>query len=98
EDELHRPLPVLVFVLRFRRPRTDPERTLTNRYNLTGRELETLLALADGLSVEEISDRLEVSVVTVRSHLAKLREKTGCRRAAQLVRLVYEAARPSDAD
>ncbi|MEM1288668.1 MAG: hypothetical protein AAGH60_09985, partial [Pseudomonadota bacterium] len=46
EDELHRPLPVLVFVLRFRRPRTDPERTLTNRYNLTGRELETLLALA----------------------------------------------------
>lgn len=62
-------------------------------YGLTARENDVLMALADGLTPEEIATQLDLSTLTVRSHLARLREKTGCQRATQLVHLVYATHR-----
>lgn len=66
---------------------------LRARYGLTARESDVLMALADGLTPEEIASRLDLSTLTVRSHLARLREKTDCQRATQLVHLVYATYR-----
>lgn len=76
----------------------DPQVALRERYGLTMRESEVLLALADGLSPKDIAERMDMSLVTVRSHLARLREKTECQSAAQLVSLVlhhHKAAQES---
>lgn len=66
---------------------------LRARYGLTARESDVLMALADGLTPEEIATRLDLSTLTVRSYLARLREKTGCQRATQLVHVVYATHR-----
>ncbi|MEO0385816.1 MAG: helix-turn-helix transcriptional regulator [Pseudomonadota bacterium] len=66
---------------------------LRARYGLTARESDVLMALADGLTPEEIAARFDLSTLTVRSHLARLREKTGRQRATQLVHLVYATHR-----
>ena len=42
---------------------------------LSPREREVVELLADGLSNREIADRLGVSVVTVKTHVANAREK-----------------------
>lgn len=66
---------------------------LRARYGLTARESDVLMALADGLTPDEIASRLDLSTLTVRSYLARLREKTDCQRATQLVHLVYATYR-----
>lgn len=54
---------------------------------LTPREHELLDLLAEGLTDAEIAQKLFISVRTVRSHLDRIREKTGYRRRAELTRL-----------
>jgi DNA-binding CsgD family transcriptional regulator/tetratricopeptide (TPR) repeat protein len=61
---------------------------------VTGRELEVLRLLAEGLSNQEIATRLYLSPRTVERHVANLAVKTGTERRAQLV--AY-AARSADA-
>lgn len=39
---------------------------------LTGREHEVLLKLSEGLSTQEIADKLFISHVTVRNHVARI--------------------------
>jgi len=58
---------------------------------LTGREREVLLLTAQGLSVEDISNRLYIGVATVRTHLYRLRSKLQARDRAQLVSFAYQA-------
>ncbi|MFI1965470.1 response regulator [Streptomyces pathocidini] len=57
---------------------------------LTGREREVLVLVAGGLSNDEIADRLEVSPLTVKTHVNRAMAKLGARDRAQLVVIAYE--------
>jgi DNA-binding NarL/FixJ family response regulator len=57
---------------------------------LTKREREILALLAEGETDFEIAERLFISISTVRSHLDRIRDKTGRRRRADLTRLALE--------
>lgn len=52
---------------------------------LTGRERETLVLLAEGLSNSEIAERLGISEKTVRNHLSHLFDKLGVWSRAQAI-------------
>ena len=59
-------------------------------FALSARELQILSLLADGETDADIAERLFISVSTVRSHLDRIRDKTGRRRRAELARLSFE--------
>lgn len=52
---------------------------------LSSREQEILLGVCQGLSNQEIADKLFISKRTVDKHRANILEKTGCRNTANLV-------------
>jgi DNA-binding CsgD family transcriptional regulator len=54
---------------------------------LSARERELVTLVAQGASNAEIAAQLYISVRTVSSHLDRIRDKTGCRRRADLTRL-----------
>ena len=58
---------------------------------LSGRERELVTLVARGLTNAQIAGQLFISVRTVGSHLDRIRDKTGCRRRADLTRLALEA-------
>ncbi|MFD7651922.1 response regulator [Streptomyces albidoflavus] len=57
---------------------------------LTGREREVLVHVAGGLSNDEIAGRLQVSPLTVKTHVNRAMAKLGARDRAQLVVTAYE--------
>ena len=57
---------------------------------LTDREREILALVAAGERDADIGEQLFISVRTVRSHLDRIRDKTGRRRRADLTRLALE--------
>jgi DNA-binding NarL/FixJ family response regulator len=63
---------------------------------LTQREREVVVLAADGLSNEEIADKLYMSQSTAKTHAARAMAKLGARDRAQLVVLAYQSglARP----
>ncbi|MGW0394158.1 response regulator [Streptomyces sp. NPDC003042] len=58
---------------------------------LTGREREVLVHVAAGLSNDGIATRLEVSPLTVKTHVNRAMAKLGARDRAQLVVIAYES-------
>ncbi|WP_320778527.1 response regulator transcription factor [Streptomyces sp. CRN 30] len=58
---------------------------------LTVREREVLVQVAGGLSNDEIAERLEVSPLTVKTHVNRAMAKLGARDRAQLVVTAYES-------
>jgi len=54
---------------------------------LSARERELVILVARGRTNAEIAAQLYISVRTVGSHLDRIRDKTGCRRRADLTRL-----------
>jgi predicted ATPase/class 3 adenylate cyclase/DNA-binding CsgD family transcriptional regulator len=58
---------------------------------LSGREREIVALLAGGATDTQIAGQLFLSVNTVRSHLDRIRDKTGARRRAELVRYAIQA-------
>lgn len=57
---------------------------LASSDELTSREVQILRALVDGLSNEEIGERLRMTPNTVKTHMRHLLEKTGCENRTQL--------------
>ena len=54
---------------------------------LSARERELVTLVAQGRADADIAEQLYISIRTVRSHLDRIRDKTGCRRRADLTRL-----------
>lgn len=54
---------------------------------LSARERELVTLVAQGRTDAQIAGQLFISIRTVRSHLDRIRDKTGCRRRADLTRL-----------
>ena len=54
---------------------------------LSARERELVTLVAQGRTNAQIAAQLYISVRTVGSHLDRIRDKTGCRRRADLTRL-----------
>jgi DNA-binding NarL/FixJ family response regulator len=57
---------------------------------LSDRELEVLAFLGSGLSTKEIAAKLNLSVKTIETHRAHIKEKLGFRDAAEMVRFAVE--------
>jgi DNA-binding NarL/FixJ family response regulator len=72
------------------RPAPDA-RTATALGALTEREREVLALVAQGLSNEEIAERLVLSRATARTHVSRVLAKVGARDRTQLVVLAYES-------
>jgi DNA-binding CsgD family transcriptional regulator len=58
---------------------------------LSPRERELVTLVAQGRTDAQIAAQLFISVRTVSSHLDRIRDKTGCRRRADLTRLARHA-------
>jgi predicted ATPase/DNA-binding CsgD family transcriptional regulator len=59
--------------------------------HLSTRERELVILVARGCTDAQIAAELYISVSTVRTHLDRIRDKTGCRRRADLTRLALQA-------
>lgn len=57
---------------------------------LSPREMEVIALVAQGCTDQQVAQRLVLSVKTVRSHLDRIRDKTGCRRRPELARFAFE--------
>ena len=57
---------------------------------LSRRERELVSLVAEGRTDAQIAGQLFITVNTVRSHLDRIREKTGCHRRADLTRLALQ--------
>jgi len=57
---------------------------------LSARERELVVLVAQGRTDAEIAEQLFISIRTVRTHLDRIRDKTGCRRRADLTRLALQ--------
>jgi DNA-binding NarL/FixJ family response regulator len=68
-----------------RRPPTPP-----GPGKLSSRERELIAMVAQGQTDAKIAGQLFISVSTVRSHLDRIRDKSGYRRRADLTRLALE--------
>ncbi len=68
----------------------EPSRS-TQLDNLTDREREVMALVAEGLSNEEIADRLFVSPATAKTHVSRAMIKLNARDRAQLVVFAYES-------
>jgi len=71
---------------RTRRPAPHP-----GLHALTQREREVMALVAEGLSNEEIAERLVVSPATVRTHVSRAMGKLGARDRAQLVVVAFQS-------
>jgi len=58
---------------------------------LTEREREVLLLVAQGLSNPEVAERLHVSLPTAKTHVSRILTKLGARDRTQLVVIAYES-------
>jgi len=59
--------------------------------SLSAREQELITLVSKGRTDAEIASQLFISISTVRSHLDRIRDKTSCRRRADLTRLALQA-------
>ena len=57
---------------------------------LSARERELVVLVAQGRTDAQIAEQLFISIRTVRTHLDRIRDKSGCRRRADLTRLALQ--------
>ena len=63
-------------------------------YDLTPAELRTFELIADGRTPHDVAAKLGIAHSTVKTHLQRVFEKTGCNRQADLVRLAASLSLP----
>lgn len=63
-------------------------RVLRQLYGLTPTEARVAALLAEGRTLRQVAEALEVRITTARAHLGAVFDKTGTRRQAELVRLL----------
>jgi predicted ATPase/DNA-binding CsgD family transcriptional regulator len=68
-----------------------PQSAAASPGQLSARERELVILVARGRTNAQIAKELHISVRTVGSHLDRIRDKTGCRRRADLTRLALSA-------
>jgi DNA-binding CsgD family transcriptional regulator len=78
----------LVLVADQRRPALPRASTLRAQLGLTPAEADLSLALAAGVTMADHARTRRVGIETLRTHLASIRRKTGCRRQVELVACV----------
>lgn len=86
-DALLAPISTRKLIERFARPPEESPRLAT----LTARERDVLVLLARGLSNAEVAAELVVEPSTVKSHVASVLSKLGCRDRIQAVVFAYES-------
>ena len=84
--------PVLVSVTDLESEVRAPEEDLRLMFGLTAAEARLAAAVFDGLTLPEAADQFGVSVNTTRFQLARVFEKTGVTRQAELVKLMMRLA------
>jgi DNA-binding CsgD family transcriptional regulator len=87
---------VVVFVHDPEREIGSHEQHLARLFALTPAEARVAWAMLKGDRIDEIADRLAVSINTVRTHLKRLFAKTDTRRQSELVRTLISATPPVD--
>ncbi|MBP8924238.1 MAG: helix-turn-helix transcriptional regulator [Pseudomonadales bacterium] len=70
------------------RPRLDPPGILRQLYRLSESEVQVCWRLANGETLEDIAESMNIGKETVRSQLKRIFAKTGTSRQSELVRLV----------
>jgi predicted ATPase/DNA-binding CsgD family transcriptional regulator len=75
------------YILMLTAPSPQPPAAAPGPGRLSARERELITLVAQGRTDAQIAAQLFISVRTVRSHLDRIRDKTGCRRRADLTRL-----------
>ena len=77
---------------------TDPDRVkkpklmqLREKFGLTPAEANFAAEIAKGDGIQAAADRLSISRATARTHLSRIFDKTGTRRQAELVRILFSA-------
>jgi len=60
-------------------------------YGLTEREVEVIALVAEGMSNKEIGTKMQLSALTVKSHLARIGKRLGVGDRAHMVAIAYRA-------
>jgi len=68
-----------------------PSAAPSGAVKLSARERELVTLVTQGRSNAQIAAELSISIRTVRSHLDRIGDKTGCRRRIDLTRLALSA-------
>ena len=79
------------YVLMLTAPSLSPAQASPGAARLSPRERELVTLVAQGRTDAQIAAQLYISVRTVHTHLDRIRDKTGCRRRADLTRLALQA-------
>jgi DNA-binding CsgD family transcriptional regulator len=70
-----------------------PAEWLRVLFGLTPAEAQMAMALAEGKALKEIAAQARITILTARSHLKQILNKTGARRQGELIRLVMTLPR-----
>jgi DNA-binding CsgD family transcriptional regulator len=65
------------------------------RYAITPAESRVMMLIVQGMTIAETAEALGISLPTAKTHLARLFDKTGTTRQADLVRLAMSALAPA---
>lgn len=71
-----------------------PAELFVRRYGITPAECRVLMLVVQGMTIADAARTIGISLPTAKTHLARLFEKTGTKRQADLVRLAMSALAP----
>nr|WP_255720635.1 LuxR C-terminal-related transcriptional regulator [Acuticoccus kalidii] len=83
------PIRLLVRVREEAGPTLPDEKELQDQFSLTNAEARLAIALASGQSLRDYADVTGLTAHTVRSYMARVREKMKVHRQVDVVRLIY---------
>jgi DNA-binding CsgD family transcriptional regulator len=74
-------------------PPAESLRAFADLFGLTQAEFRVLALMIEDISPRLIAEHLRISLPTVRTHLQRIRQKTGTRRFSDLIRLALAASK-----